>query len=64
MPDTSISDLIVKYTPKGESSSSLMKEWVDGSLIKPVKYEYSGIFDNISSCPSKTIGSINGLFEP
>ena len=63
-PETTVSDLIGKYTPKGESSSSGIIEWIDGPITKAVKYGFSGVFDNISACPSKTIESINGLFDP
>ena len=65
-PETTVSDMIGKYTPKAniEDSSSGIFEWRNGPLTLAVKEGYSGVFDNISSAPSKVIESLNALLDP
>ncbi len=41
-----------------------MIEWKDGPLLKPVKYGYSGVFDNINLAQTKVIERLNSLLEP
>ena len=65
-PETTVSDMIGKFTPKadaGDSSSGIF-EWKNGPLTLAVKYGYSGVFDNISSAPAKVIESLNALLDP
>ena len=65
-PETTVSDMIGKFTPKGDTidSSSGIFEWRNGPLTNAVKEGYSGIFDNISSAPAKVIESLNALLDP
>jgi midasin (ATPase involved in ribosome maturation) len=65
-PETTVSDMIGKFTPKAdiENSSTGIFEWRNGPLTQAVKYGYSGIFDNISSAPAKVIESLNALLDP
>ena len=65
-PETTVSDMIGKYTPKSDSidSSSGIFEWRNGPLTLAVKEGYSGTFDNISSAPAKVIESLNALLDP
>ena len=44
-PETTVSDMIGKFTPKADSvdSSSGIFEWKNGPLTQAVKYGYSGI---------------------
>ena len=65
-PETTVSDMIGKFTPKADTadSSSGIFEWKNGPLTLAVKYGYSGVFDNISSAPAKVIESLNALLDP
>jgi midasin (ATPase involved in ribosome maturation) len=65
-PETNVSDMIGKFTPKADStdSSSGIFEWKNGPLTLAVKNGYSGVFDNISLAPAKVIESLNALLDP
>ena len=65
-PETTVSDMIGKFTPKADisDSSSGIFEWRNGPLTLAVKDGYSGVVDNISSAPSKVIESLNALLDP
>ena len=65
-PETTVSDMIGKFTPKADTvdSSSGLFEWRNGPLTLAVKYGYSGVFDNISSAQAKVIESLNALLDP
>ena len=64
-PETTVSDMIGKYTPKSDAfdSTSGIFEWRDGPLTLAVKEGYSGVFDNISSAQAKVIESLNNLLD-
>jgi len=65
-PETTVSDMIGKFTPKPDSydSSSVIFEWMNGPLTLAVKNGYCGVFDNINFAPAKVIESLNALLEP
>ncbi len=65
-PETTVSDMIGKFTPKSDisDSSSGIFEWSNGPLTQAIKYGFSGIFDNINSAPAKVIESLNALLDP
>ena len=64
-PETTISDMIGKFIPKGDISDSTsgIFEWRNGPLTMAVKEGYSGVFDNINLAPAKIIESLNGLLD-
>ena len=65
-PETTVSDMIGKFTPKSGAtdSSSGIFEWRNGPLTLAIKNGYSGVFDNISYAPAKVIESLNALLDP
>ena len=65
-PETTVSDMIGKFTPKSDTadSSGGIFEWRNGPLTLAIKYGYSGVFDNISAAPAKVIESLNALLDP
>ena len=65
-PETTVSDMIGKYTPKEQNSDAYsgIIEWKNGPLTLAVKNGYSGVFDNINAAPAKVVESLNALLEP
>ena len=65
-PETTVSDMIGKFTPKSDisDSSSGIFEWSNGPLTQAIKCGFSGVFDNINSAPAKVIESLNALLDP
>jgi midasin (ATPase involved in ribosome maturation) len=65
-PETTVSDMIGKYTPKEQNSDTYsgIIEWKNGPLTLAVKNGYSGVFDNINAAPAKVVESLNALLEP
>ena len=56
-PETTISDMIGKFSPKADTtdSSSGIFEWRNRPLTLAVKNGYSWVFDNINPAPAKVI---------
>ena len=65
-PETTVSDMIGKYTPKEQNSDTYsgIIEWKNGPLTLAVKNGYSGVFDNINAAPAKVVESLNALLDP